>query len=182
LISKQQEATAEMKSSDAAQLVQLMERHGIEVYVDGGWGVDALLGAQTRSHSDLDIAVPHRHVPQLREVLAARGYKEVPRADTRDCNFVLVDPAGHHVDVHSYMFDDQGSNVYGVAYLPEHLTGTGSIDGYPVTCISAEWMVRFHSGYSLNENDYRDVLALCRRFDIPVPDEYKRFTAGESKP
>jgi Aminoglycoside-2''-adenylyltransferase len=74
----------------------------IDVWIDGGWGVDALLGEQTRIHRDLDIAVQHRHVPRLRALLEARGYKDVPRDDTRDCNFVLGDDLGHQIDVHSY--------------------------------------------------------------------------------
>lgn len=165
-----------MNSRDVVELIQLMEKHGIEVHVDGGWGVDALLGVQTRSHGDLDIAISHKHVPLLREILAARGYEEVLRDDTRDCNFVLADAAGHQVDVHSYTFDEQGHNVQGIAYRPEHLTGTGAIDGYSVKCISPEWMVRFHSGYELDENDYRDVLALCQRFGIPLPVDFWKFT------
>src|SRR5947209_17974785 len=58
----------------------------------------------------------------------------------------------------------------------QSLTGTGSIQGYPVKCISVEWMVKFHSGYELDENDYRDVSALCERFGIALPTEYERFT------
>ena len=30
-------------------------------------------------------------------------------------------------------------------------------------CIAAAWMVTFHSGYELDEDDYRAVSALCRR-------------------
>ncbi len=164
-----------MTAADVVDLIRLMERNGVEVYIDGGWGVDALLGEQTRSHSDLDIALPHKYVPQLRKLLAARGYEELPRNDTRDCNFVLSDAEGHQVDVHSYTFDDQGKNIQGVAYIPEHLTGIGSITGYPVKCISPEWMVKFHSGYELDQNDYRDVLALCQRFGFSLPGEFKKF-------
>jgi lincosamide nucleotidyltransferase A/C/D/E len=49
------------------------------------------------------------------------------------------------------------------------------VSGYPVRCITPEWMVKFHTGYKLDENDYRDVKALCQRFDIPMPEEYKGF-------
>jgi lincosamide nucleotidyltransferase A/C/D/E len=65
--------------------------------------------------------------------------------------------------------------IYGVEYPAESLTGMGSIHGYPVQCVSAEWMVKFHTGYRLDENDYRDVMALCQRFGIAVPAEYDRF-------
>jgi Aminoglycoside-2''-adenylyltransferase len=37
-----------MEARDAARLVEFLEQHGVEVYVDGGWAVDALLGKQTR--------------------------------------------------------------------------------------------------------------------------------------
>jgi len=154
----------------------LLEHDGIEVCVDGGWGVDALLGEQTRRHGDLDIALPHRHVPRLRELLATLGYLDVPRDDTRDCNFVLGDADGHQVDVHSYTIDEDGNNVFGVAYKPAHLTGAGAIDGYPVRCVPADVMVEFHRGYDLDQGDYHDVKALCARFDLSLPAEYQRFT------
>ena len=165
-----------MSSDTVVELMQLFEQHGIDVVVDGGWGVDALLGKQTRLHSDLDIALQHKDVPKLRALLEARGYKDVPRDDTRDCNFVMGDDQGHEVDFHSYTFDAQGKLIFGVEYPIESLTGAGSIQGYPVKCITAEWMVRFHTGYALDENDYRDVAALCQRFDLALPVEYERFT------
>lgn len=68
-----------MTAEDAAGLIQLLEQHGVEVYVDGGWAVDALLGQQTRTHQDLDIALPQRHVAKLRDLLSNRGYREQPR-------------------------------------------------------------------------------------------------------
>lgn len=165
----------EMHAKDVVELVQLLEQNEIEVYVDGGWGVDALLGEQTRKHGDLDIATPHKFVPKIRELLTARGYKEIARDDTRDCNFVLGDDNGHEIDVHSYTFDTNGRNIYGVAYEPRHLTGIGSINSYQVKCIPADVMIGFHSGYELDEDDFHDVNALCKRFNIPLPDEYKKF-------
>ena len=160
---------ADMSGDVVVQLLQLFEQHGIEVVVDGGWGVDALLGEQTRSHGDLDIALPHKDVPKLRALLETRGYRDVPRDDTRDCNFVMGDDQGHEIDFHSYTFDAHGKLVFGVEYPFDSLTGAGSIQGYPVKCISAEWMVKFHSGYELDENDYRDVSALCERFGLALP-------------
>ena len=90
-----------MSGDTVVELMQLFDQSGIEVFVDGGWGVEALLGEQTRSHLDLDIALEHKHVPKLRALLEARGYRDVPRDDTRDCNFVMGDEQGHEVDVHS---------------------------------------------------------------------------------
>ena len=168
---KEPEITAE----DAVKIIKLLEQNDIEVYVDGGWGVDALLGGQTRKHEDLDIAVPHRFVPKLRKLLESNGYNNVLRDDTRDCNFVLGDDKGHLVDVHSYTFDDNGNNIFGTAYEPRHLTGSGIINGYPVKCPQPDVMVEFHTGYDIDEDDYHDVKALCERFSIPLPKEYKKF-------
>jgi lincosamide nucleotidyltransferase A/C/D/E len=165
-----------MKGCEVAALIGLLEENGLEVYVDGGWAVDALLGQQTREHGDLDIALPHKQVSTLREILRNHGYRERPRDDSWECNFVLGDGQGREIDVHSYTLDDDGNHVSGVAYSRKHFTGTGFIDGYPVRCISPEWLVKFHSGYELDENDYRDVKALCDRFGIALPDEYRRFT------
>ena len=167
---------AEMGGDGAVQLLQLFDQHSIGVVVDGGWGVDALLGKQTRVHGDLDIALEHKDVPKLRGLLEARGYGDVPRDDTRDCNFVMGDEHGHEVDFHSYTFDTHGKLIFGVEYPLDSLTGTGTIQGYPVKCISAAWMVKFHSGYELDENDYHDVSALCERFGFTLPAEYERFT------
>jgi lincosamide nucleotidyltransferase A/C/D/E len=177
----EQKSNAEMSGDVVVQLIQLFEQHGIEVVIDGGWGVDALLGEQTRSHGDLDIALQHKDVPKLRALLEAHGYKDVPRDDTRDCNFVMGNDQEYEVDFHSYTFDAHGKLVFGVEYPLESLTGTGSIQGYLVKCISAEWMVKFHSGYELDENDYRDVSALCERFGIALPVEYKSFTREDAE-
>ena len=165
-----------MPAHEVVNLLTLFEENNIEVWVDGGWSVDAVLGHQTRPHDDLDIALCHNDVPKLRELLEARNYKDVPRDDTRDCNFVMGDDQGHQIDIHSFIFDEQGKNIFGVAYPIESLTGTGTIDGHPVKCVPAEWLVKFHTGYKLDDNDYRDVLALCQSIGIPLPEEFGKFT------
>ena len=171
----------EMTSSDVIEIVQLFNQNGIDVHIDGGWAVDTLLGEQTRTHTDLDIAVQHKDVTQIRALLEARGFKDIPRDDTWECNFVLGDDRGRQVDLHSYTFDEGGNNVYGVAYPFDSLTGIGSINGHRVKCISPAWLVKFHTGYKLDQNDYRDVQALCRRFGIPMPAEYDEFVQNEGE-
>lgn len=164
-----------MEVKRVIELLELLRENNIDVIVDGGWGVDALLGKQTRPHNDLDIAVSHKDVSKLRELLRNKGYSDIPRDDTRECNFVLGDKEGNQVDIHSYLFDENGNNIFGVLYLPEHFTGTGTINGYSVKCISAEWAVKFHAGYEFDQSDYKDALALCKSFGIPLPLEYDKF-------
>ena len=45
-----------MTATEAPAVLDILERAGIEVWVDGGWGIDALLGLETRAHRDLDLA------------------------------------------------------------------------------------------------------------------------------
>src|ERR1044071_328631 len=172
-------AEPEMTAGEVVEIVQLFEQNQIDVCIDGGWGVDALLGEQTRPHADLDIAIQHKDVAQVRALLAARGYKEVPRDDTRECNFVLGDSQGHQVDIHTYTFDSAGNHIYGVAYPADSMRGSGRIGGYRVKCITPEWAVRFHTGYEVDENDYKDVRALCQRFGLEIPSEYRKFEATD---
>ena len=167
----------QMTAEDVLSIVQLFEEKGIDLVIDGGWGVDALLGEQSRVHSDLDIAIQHKDVKQARALLEERGYRDIPRNDTRDCNFVLGDDQGRLVDFHTYTFDAQGKLVFGVEYPFESLTGSGSILGHPVRCIPPDWMVKFHHGYQLDETDYHDVRLLCERYGIPLPEEYLVFNS-----
>ncbi len=164
-----QTENAEMAAEDVIEFVSLLTEHNISVYIDGGWGVDALLGEQTRTHSDLDIAVEHKDVPQIRALLEARGYQDVLRDDTRDCNFVMGDNQGRQIDFHSYTFDLDRKLIFGVPYPYESLTGSGSVNGHLVKCISPEWMVQFHTGYALDEKDYHDVRTPLPAFWHPDP-------------
>ena len=165
----------EMTARDVIAIVELCNARGILAHIDGGWGVDALLGRQTRTHTDLDIAVQHKDVPQLRALLAERGFRDVPRDDTYDYNFVLGDAHGHQIDVHSYTFDAAGNCIFGIPYPFDSLTGTGSINGHTVKCIAPNWMVKFHTGYQFDEDDFQDVKALCEHFGIALPSEYEEY-------
>ncbi len=168
-----------MSPQDVLELYGALERLGIQIWVDGGWGVDALLGKQSRAHKDLDIAIQQQDLAQFRELLEARRYKEIKLEQARPHNFVLGDAEGHEVDVHVIVLDDKGNGIYGPAengqmYPAASLTGAGTIDGLPVRCISPEWVVKFHSGYELKDKDWEDISAICKKFGIEHPDEHRR--------
>lgn len=168
-----------MNAFDVVNLYNELNEQGIEVWIDGGWGVDALLGHQTRPHEDVDIVIQQKDVPLLRQVLETQGYNDVPRNDTSVWNFVLGDSSDHLVDIHAVVFDNKRNGLYGptkegIMYPAASLTGNGTINGQSVRCMSAEYMVKFHTGYQLDENDYKDVSALCEKFGIEYPEEYRR--------
>jgi lincosamide nucleotidyltransferase A/C/D/E len=165
-----------MTAADVIDLYAELQALGINVWIDGGWGVDALLGAQTRLHKGLDIAIEEKDVSRLTAVLKARGYREVIRHS--QSNFELSDERGRQVDVHSFVWGPDGNVEKGIMYPTGSLTGTGVISGHAVRCVSPEWMVKFHSGYELQEKDFRDVCALCEKFGIELPQEYVQFKSA----
>lgn len=119
-----------------------------------------------------------QHLAKLRDLLEARKYKDIKLEEAKPHNFVLGDSEGREIDVHVIVLDDNGNGIYGRAengqmYPAASLTGVGMIDNCPVRCISPEWAVKFHSGYELQEKDLKDVSAICQKFGIELPDEYK---------
>jgi len=179
------EAQPEMTAEDVCDFLSLMDGHGIRIWLDGGWAVDACLGSQTRHHADLDIVIEERDVAPATTALERRGYAPVPRPDTRAWNFVLGDAAGHQIDFHVIVLDESGRGRYGPPgtkdYFPaEALAGKGIVNGRTVACITPEWLVRFHTGYVVDATDWADVSALCARFGIPIPRDYLRFSADRA--
>jgi lincosamide nucleotidyltransferase A/C/D/E len=169
-----------MIAVDVVSIYAELENLGIRIWIDGGWCVDALLGEETRPHTDLDITIQQIDVSKLRHFLQTRGFKEIKLEEARPWNFVLGDESGREIDVHVIVIDAAGNGVYGPVengetYPAASLTGTGSINGRSVRCISPEWTVKFHSGYTLREKDFRDVSALCKKFGIELPEAFGPF-------
>jgi len=159
-----------MKSTEVVEFCRRLRALGIEIWLDGGWGVDALLGEQTRPHEDLDIVVEQRHLEEVVALLRADGFDDVPRPDTRPCNFVLGHTDGRLVDFHVVTFDAAGNGVFEPphAYPASAFTGGGTIDGLAVNCLAATYQIA-RSGYTWCASDFADVRALCTRFNLPFP-------------
>ncbi len=174
-----EEHKANMPAAKVIDIVQLLDQNKIEVIIDGGWAVDALLEEQTRPHEDLDLAVFHKDVLKIRALFDTLGYQEVIRDDSWECNFVLDDDQGHLIDFHSCTFDSEGNNIFGVKYPLESLQGSGIIADFPVRCVPPDWLVKFHSGYKLDENDYQDVKLLCEKFGLQIPEEFNEFIRND---
>jgi lincosamide nucleotidyltransferase A/C/D/E len=169
-----------MDSKDVVSFCTQIEKLGIEMWINGGWGVDALLGGQTRPHNDLDIFIEEKDVARLRELLETEGYKEIKLEIARPYNFVLGDSMGREIDVHVITYDEEGRIIYGPIengdiYPPDLFSGVGVINGKKVKCISPEWTVKWHTGYEPKEKDFQDVSALCQKFGIEYPEKYRHL-------
>ena len=179
-LQKIEKLETKMTASDVINLYVDLDDIGIEIWIDGGWGVDALLGEETRIHEDVDIVIQKKDLLKLRKILKEQGYKDIKQDDTSSWNFVLGDDRGHKVDVHVIVFNVEKNGMYGplekgTMYPAASLIGKGIINGHTVKCISPEYMVKFHTGYKPRDNDFRDVLALCERFNIDSPREYVKI-------
>ena len=161
-----------MQADVVLAIYRLLESHQIPIWIDGGWGIDALIGRQTRSHKDLDIAVEHCHVTKLREILLGHGYGPVASPDQQDFMFVLQDQAGRKLDVHSFTFDATGNHIYGVQYPSASLTGFGTIAGLRVRCICLEYVLIFHGNFEPDDEDRQDIQALVEEFGVRPPANY----------
>ena len=189
-----------MKTEDVVELYTVLLDHGVQLWLDGGWGIDALLEHQTRPHKDLDAFVAFADLPTLTAVLSERGFvlkqiweenrwrrhaesvRLIGRNEADDevaTAFVLTDAHGRELDVHVLDFDEHGVPTplwdCDLAFLPDALHGQGVIAGVPVRCLSVAMHMRTHTGYALQEKDEQDLRRLHERFGVAYPDELARL-------
>ena len=170
-----------MTAADVIEVLSWLEHRGVDVWLNGGWGVDALLGYQTREHDDLDLTISAVDRAAYTAAMMAAGFRTI-RVDNA-FNWVLIDGPGRMVDTHLVDFSETlvtatGVRTYGPAGLPFEvgsLDGRGTIVDRPVRCETAEFQVRGHTRYTPDETDYRDVLALCQAFDLEIPPVFERL-------
>ena len=164
-----------MTAGRAVEILDRLTRHGVTVWLDGGWGVDALLGRVTRPHDDLDVIVPLDRVPRLESALTELGYERLRGAPPT--GFEAVDSRGHQVDVHPVTFAPNGEGIYKMEsgedwlYPATAFSGVGFILRRRVQCLTPEELMRSHtSGYALDEAHRRDVHKLSEQFGLTLPE------------
>ncbi|WP_254127200.1 nucleotidyltransferase domain-containing protein [Aquihabitans sp. G128] len=167
-----------MEARDVLDLLDVFAEDGIDPVLDGGWGIDALLGAQHRDHEDLDLVVLLAELDRVVASLASVGFALVE--DLRPTRAVLRDAAGRQVDLHPVRPDDDGdlwqagANPDGTdARYPAGEITTGWVGGRSVRCIGAQLQVAHHSGYEPRSRDRHDLDLLQRQFGISLPDGYR---------
>ena len=91
------------------QVVAALRGAGVAVWIDGGWGVDALVGKQTREHDDLDGVIALGDARDAQAALAPLGF--VLTETELPTRFVVRDAADRRVDFHTVTFDEEGGGV-----------------------------------------------------------------------
>lgn len=138
---------------------------GCRWWLEGGWGVDALVGHQTRAHRDLDLDVDVAFVDEVLTALHELGYEI--ETDWRPNRVELAAPRRGWVDVHPVVVEEDGSARQaglegGWHHFPRSYFTMGSLGGVPVPCVSLQAQRAFHAGYELREVDVHDLELLDR--------------------
>jgi lincosamide nucleotidyltransferase A/C/D/E len=161
-----------LRSADVLEVVAALEGAGVPAWVTGGWGVDGLLGRQTRTHGDLDLALELGQGAEWQACLALRrlGF-ELKEDRALDGAWVarrlrLQDGAGRIVEL--LLIDGAG-----LGEQSGGLVAQGTIDGRPVACLSPAAQLTLHLGYRPYGTQRHDVRHLCRRFHLPIPEPYR---------
>ncbi|MBO0839321.1 MAG: hypothetical protein J2O49_00650 [Sciscionella sp.] len=126
-----------MEAADVIDILTALDDAGVRVWVDGGWGIDALLGARSRPHADLDLVIDAGDVALARGVLADAGFSTVLR-DWLPTALALADDRGRQVDLHPVTpTPDGGGDQHLPAGASFHYPApvAGVIDGRAVRCV-----------------------------------------------
>ena len=171
-----------VRAEDAISIYQRLLDNSIQVWLSGGWGIDALLGEQTRPHKDLDVIMLLDDVVRMRGLLGGGGYDlkelwsenrwavDAQGVETATA-FVLHDSEGRELDAHAMYLDDQGNGVpvweaEGFVFSKQDLAGEGRIAGVAVWCLSPEAQVLCHTGYELPDKQVCDLELLRDKFGV----------------
>lgn len=161
------------------EIVDAIAGAGLRVWIDGGWGVDALLGCQTRPHEDVDVVIELDRFDEVRVVTEPMGYTLA--ADYLPTRAVLRAADGRQIDVHPVCFDGNGVGWQRGAApdgsdcpYPAGGFGYGKIQGEVVPCLTPQLQLTHHLGYEPSDHDRRDMAALAGAFGLVLPSPYGR--------
>jgi lincosamide nucleotidyltransferase A/C/D/E len=162
-----------VEAHDVLAVLDLLAAAGVEAWIDGGWGVDALVGEATRAHSDVDLVVPLPSVDAVLAALAAAGYARVLR-DWRPTAVAVADERGREVDLHLVTPTPDGGGDQalpgGSFHYPPPVAGT--VGGRAVRCVDARTQVRTHLGYPPTAKDHADMRLLRDRLAVDLVPPY----------
>ena len=158
-------------------VLDTLNRGGWRVWLDGGWGVDALLGEVTRAHVDVDLVVVLDALPAVLDALATLGFSLTE--NLAPVRVVLRSSDGLQVDLHPVTFAEDGTGWQRSASpdgsdcpYPAEGFGEGRILDRVVPCLTAELQLEHHGGYAPRDHDRMDMARLATRFGLSLREPY----------
>lgn len=162
---------------DVLAVLDALSRADVRGWLAGGWGVDALLGRQTRRHRDIDVVLARTESLEERAKRAMAGLGFRPLSDevhpdgrpmpvrwVMDDGLVVVDLLP--VDIARWPFAellDRRDNGRRTAAAPATnaadpvLDDHGVVVGHSVRCLPLRLQLAVHQGYPARESDRHDV-------------------------
>ena len=165
-----------MAGTEVLRVLDALDTAGIRAGITGGWGIDALLRRETRTHGDLDLGVAAEAVDRAVEALRPLGYAVT--LDERPARVVVESDAGR-IDLHPIVWGPSGAGLQtGLAgevfdYPAGSLDADGEIAGRQVRCATPELQLAFHAHYEPRDHDREDMAALAREFGLALPASYR---------
>lgn len=166
-----------MEANDVLDVLAILAEDSIPVVIEGGWGIDALLGAQHRTHDDLDLLVAAEQLDAALGSLASVGFEIA--IDLRPRRVMMADRSGRRVDFYLVRTDESGDHWQDgagpdgtdVCYAEAQFI-SGWVGGEPVRCIDAQLQVVRHEGYEPTTKDRHDLELLQKQFGVALPPGY----------
>jgi lincosamide nucleotidyltransferase A/C/D/E len=125
----------EFTLDDLVEVLHALDGVGVRSWLAGGWGVDALVGRQTRPHTDLDLVIGSDDLEKALLVLHERGFRagssrHEPEGFLPDRQLVR-DRSGRVVELHFVDF-----RSWPAGHSLAEPFARGHLGGRPVDCLS----------------------------------------------
>ena len=109
----------------------------------------------------------------LTAALYQHGFLDIHTDDRKDRNFVMGHQLHGKIDFHVFELIEGDGAIYGPGDIDWVITelelnAVGSIGGREVRCLSVDYQVRSHAGYTLQDTDFADLRALQKRFGVKL--------------
>jgi 2'-5' RNA ligase len=163
--------------SELLRVVEALNAAKVPFWLGGGWGVDALWGAQSRFHGDLDLVLDEfeRTVGPVSDILGRLGYRPSPPLEGGvwwlPQTAVFEAPGGYRIEVlglnwsllataASLVNPRRGDETL-YAALRASCLATGQLGDWTLPCLSAAAQTLFHTGYHGEATDERELALLA---------------------
>ena len=158
-----------LTAAQARTIASGLQQVGVRFWIIGGWGIDALIGRQTRNHHDLDLLVAAADLPPFNDWLNLNGFARAYEWQENtsigihgsfwDTAFVTQHPDGRELDIHGVHVDEQPLRLATTDpwALPDDWASVGNIAATAVPCVSAQAQRAMHRGYELPPQHIEDL-------------------------
>lgn len=162
-----------MTTTDVVHVLDSLDAADVRAWVEGGWGVDALVGHQTCPHDDVDLAIDSANGGFDRAMAGLLAIGFVVTLDDLPVRLVVEAIDGRCVDLHPLRFAADGSGLQSgherdYPYPAAGFT-VGRIADRDVPCLTAALQIDFHSHYEPRDVDHHDLAQLAALVeDLPA--------------